>query len=263
MRLYRVAFEESSLAQDFTSLLLSSVRPAAGGASMSPALKAAVPLGALGGARILPQGSQKADLAVSIGWKKSALEAASQTLIAAADRIARGSGETGRFVTGVLKIRAAGWGIVQMPSGGGEAQQGVLKVFYGFQKGIFLHWLIVAGSDYHDPGVGFLKESRFGELVFSKDAKFADKKDRTLRVRVESKDGLETSFAGPTDFTGKELSEVEIELIKARNSLFDEELYHEVVCLRSLLTEAYQRSENHVKFWCSDHRERDHSTPSS
>ncbi|SRR5579862_1271678 len=131
----RVAFEESSLAQDFISLLLSSVRPAAGGASMSPTLKAAVPLGSLAGARIFPQG-QKQDLDISIGWKKSALEDASQTLIKAADRMSHDSGGTGKFVEGVLKIRAAGWGIVQMPATGGETQQGILKVFYGFQKGI-------------------------------------------------------------------------------------------------------------------------------
>jgi mediator of RNA polymerase II transcription subunit 17 len=134
--LRRVAFEESSLAQDFTSLLLSSVRPAAGGASMSPALKAAVPLGTLGSARIFPQAPAKSDFAVSIGWKKAALESAGQTLMDTADRMVRGTGEAGRFVDGVLKVRAAGWGIVQMPAGGGEAQQGVLKVYYGFQKGL-------------------------------------------------------------------------------------------------------------------------------
>jgi len=106
---------------------------------MSPALKAAVPLGALGGARIFPQTSQKPDLSISIGWKKSALEAASDTLIAAADKLAKGTGETGKFVDGVFKIRAGGWGIVQIPVGLGEAQQGVLKVFYGFQKGMDLN----------------------------------------------------------------------------------------------------------------------------
>jgi Subunit 17 of Mediator complex len=105
---------------------------------MSPALKAAVPTGALGGARIFPQASTNNDFAVSIGWKKAALESASQTLMAAADRMVRDSGEAGRFVDGVLKVRAAGWGIVQMPAGGGEAQQGVLKVYYGFQKGLLL-----------------------------------------------------------------------------------------------------------------------------
>jgi len=122
------------LAQDFISLLLSSVRPAAAGASMSPTLKAAVPMGALGGAAIFAQ-PQKPDIAVSLGWKKAAIEGASQNLLAAADRLAMNSGETSKFVEGVLKIRAAGWAIVQMPAGGGDAQQGVLKVFYGFQKG--------------------------------------------------------------------------------------------------------------------------------
>lgn len=101
---------------------------------MSPTLRSAVPLGSLGGSRIFPQ-TQKPDLAVSIGWKKSAIESASQNLIAAADRLAQDSGETSRFVAGVLKIRAAGWAIVQIPAGSADAQYGVLKVFYGFQKG--------------------------------------------------------------------------------------------------------------------------------
>jgi len=131
----RVAFEESSLAQDFISLLLSSVRPAAGGASMSPALKAAVPVGSLAGARIFPQG-QNQERDIPIGWKKTALEDASRTLINAADKMLQDSGGTEKFVEGVLKIRAAGWGIVQMPATEGETQQGVLKVFYGFQKGM-------------------------------------------------------------------------------------------------------------------------------
>src|SRR5579862_1910747 len=124
----RTAYEESSLAQDFISLLLSSVRPAAGGASMSAALKQAVPVGALAGVRVVPQQPPAEDFTVSVGWKKSALEGASRTLSEAADRLAENTGGTGGFVEGVLKIRAAGWTIVQMPAGGGEAQQGVLKV---------------------------------------------------------------------------------------------------------------------------------------
>lgn len=135
LKITRIAHEESSLAQDFISLLLSAVRPAAGGASMSPALKAAVPSGSLGGARIFPS-QPKPDLAVTIGWKKSAIESASQTLLTAAEKLTLESGETSKFVQGVLKIRASGWAIVQMPAGGGDSQQGVLKIFYGFQKGM-------------------------------------------------------------------------------------------------------------------------------
>jgi hypothetical protein len=102
---------------------------------MSAALKHAVPVGALTGARIFPQQTQNPDFPISIGWKKSALEAASQTLMSAADRLQENTGSTGGFVEGVLKVRGAGWTIVQMPAGGGESQQGVLKVHYGFQKG--------------------------------------------------------------------------------------------------------------------------------
>ena len=108
---------------------------------MSPALKGAVPLGALSGARIFPQ-QQKPDLAVTIGWRKCAIDSASQTLLAAAEKLSQDAGETSKFVEGVLKIRAAGWAIVQMPAGGGDAQQGVLKVFYGFQKGIHFQILL-------------------------------------------------------------------------------------------------------------------------
>ena len=225
----RTAVEESCLAQDFISLLLSAVRPAAGGASMSPALKNAVPVGALGVARTFPQ-QQKPDLAVTIGWKKSAIESASQTLLAAADRLSQHAGQKNRFVEGVVKIRSAGWAIVQMPANAGDAQQSMLKVYYGFQKGSLslLSGVMLAGSDFHDPGVGYLKESASGDLVFIKDVRFADKKDRTLRVRVETKDGITSSFSGPKDYKSEDLLEAEIDLFKARDSLFDEELYHEV-----------------------------------
>jgi Subunit 17 of Mediator complex len=94
----------------------------------------------------------------------------------------------------------------------------------------FVIWrLIVAGSDYQDPGIGYLKESASGDLLFERDSKFADKKDRVLRIRLVSEGGVESSFAGPRDYSGRGLSDTEVELFKARDSLFDEELYHEVM----------------------------------
>jgi Subunit 17 of Mediator complex len=65
-------------------------------------------------------------------------------------------------------------------------------------------------------------------LIFTRDPRFADKKEKTLRIRVQAQQGTTSSFAGPRDCTKNGLSEIEIELYKARDSLFDEELYHEV-----------------------------------
>jgi hypothetical protein len=65
--------------------------------------------------------------------------------------------------------------------------------------------------------------------VFSRDPRFADKKERVLRIRIEDKDGcITTSFAGPKDYSQSGLTDVEVQLMKARDFLFDEELYHEV-----------------------------------
>jgi len=91
---------------------------------------------------------------------------------------------------------------------------------------------LTAGSDFHDPGVGYLKESASGDLVFNRDPRFADKKYKALRVRIESKQGVTSSFSGPKEYSDKELSEIEIELYRARDALFDEELYHEVTVPR-------------------------------
>lgn len=88
--------------------------------------------------------------------------------------------------------------------------------------------LTVAGSDYQDPGIGYLKESASGDLLFERDSKFGDKKDRVLRIRLVGEGGVETSFGGTRDYSGRGVSETEVELFKARDSLFDEELYHEV-----------------------------------
>lgn len=64
--------------------------------------------------------------------------------------------------------------------------------------------------------------------MFTKEPRFADKKDRTLRIRVETKDGIESSFSGPKYYDEEQYTEVEVLLMKARDSLFGEELYHEV-----------------------------------
>ena len=42
-----------------------------------------------------------------------------------------------------------------------------------------------------------------------------------------------SSFAGPKNLTGQGLWEAEVDLFKDRDSLFDEELYHEVCNLSS------------------------------
>jgi Subunit 17 of Mediator complex len=106
---------------------------------MSPALKAAVPAGSLATARIAPQvGQSTADTEVAIGWKVSALKQAGESLSSAADRLGAHTGSTETFINAVLKVREAGWGIVQLPSAGdGQMQLGTLKVYYGFQKGRF------------------------------------------------------------------------------------------------------------------------------
>ena len=157
---------------------------------MSEALKSAVPIGSLASARIFPQQTRKPDTQISVGWKKAALQGASRSLISAAERFAEGEGRKDGFIEDVLKIRATGWRVVRMSPVDGQAQDNALKVYYGFKKGtFFVFWVMVAGSDYYDPGVGYLSASSTGELIFSRDAKFADKKDRMMRVRLE-KEGI-------------------------------------------------------------------------
>lgn len=121
--------------------------------------------------------------------------------------------------------------------------------------------LTSAGSDFHDPGIGYLKESASGELVFTRESRFADKVDRMLRIRVETKDGVTSSFAGPRDLTGRGLTDVEIELTRARDALFDEELYHEVIFAADCDDKvAYKGSKSDFEFRSYNWRDRDHRT---
>lgn len=123
--------------------------------------------------------------------------------------------------------------------------------------------LIVAGSDYQDPGAGYLKESPSGDLLFERESKFADRKDRALRIRLITENGVVSSFAGPRDYSGRSLSETEIELFRARDSLFDEELYHEVKTSNvGANYVAYEGSESDNELWRRDYRDR-HPSASS
>ena len=78
-----------------------------------------------------------------------------------------------------------------------------------------------------------MREGPSGNLIFTRDGKALDKVDRKLRIRVMTMDQVTSSFCEQRDYSNKGLSDVEVELCKARDALLDEELYHEVLSFYS------------------------------
>ncbi len=162
------ALNESSLSLDFVSLLISSLRPAAGSLSMSPKLKQSVKTGSLSSAVIKPQARDSAEVvavrerkgkAVGRGWKLQSLSQAARDLKLASERLQNEVSKEEIYWSSMLKIVHSDEVIIPIsPADRRSARQ--IGVKYGFGD---------AGSVYYDKGIGLLrKDNDTGEMYFEK-----------------------------------------------------------------------------------------------
>lgn len=118
LHLVSTALNESALALDLNSLLLSSTRQAAA-QSMSPALKEAIPAGALSCARVRRTAASKetASAATLLGFKAQGLTNASRALTRASERAKREQETDVVFWDEVQQLITAGWTVFRPRAG--------------------------------------------------------------------------------------------------------------------------------------------------
>ena len=147
IRLLLLAQNESSIALDFISLLLSASRPAAGSLSMSPLLKARVPVGALGidGIRS-DQSATDNSSAVGRAWKMSTLRNVSRGLLSKADDIEQKAAQHALYWQHVLQLKTQSWPLRDI--------KGQLAVDYGMMPTKRNYSILVRNGD----EVGFARD---------------------------------------------------------------------------------------------------------
>ncbi|CAD6592709.1 MAG: RNA polymerase II mediator complex subunit [Alectoria sarmentosa] len=209
------AYNESAQALDFVSLLLSKHAPAAAQTTLSPFLQQTLPLGSLGGEVVQePQVSElekhNRDM-VSIGWRMQSLNGAADSLLKSAARLEEEMERETTYWDQVLAVKEQGWSLSRLPR-----EKHTLGVRYGFAE---------AYADFRDRGLAALRRDADGNI--SLDRGLRSSGDRALRVRILRQGKPIASSSKSTEGTPGDNS-VTKEILKARNSIFDEELHHEL-----------------------------------
>lgn len=238
------AHMESAHALDFVSLLLSRHTPRQAEITLSPYLKQNLPMGSLG-AEVLQlhqgsEGEKVQDEKIPLGWKLNALASTADSLLRSASRLEQEIERETRYWEQVLTIKGQGWPICRLPR-----ERHTLGVRFGFAEGDRIPRLLdtslifIAHSEFRDRGLAALRRDEDGNIQL--DRGFASGGNRMLRVRVVQQQTQVLSSIKSSE-RGEDHLPVETLLLRARNSIYDEELYHELHREARILTNQGVRS---------------------
>lgn len=212
VQLISTAQNESALSQDFVSLLMSCLRPAAGTTSMSPLLKQHIPVGSLSADLSKPP-VEEDDPMVAVGWKLQSLSHGSDLLKRAAKRLGGEALKEEKYWENVLSIVSRGEVLYKIRKGETRG----LGIKYGYGD---------SGSEYHDPGECALRRNDDGSMSFQT----AQKRTKVVRVNLYNVVNGERVYQGCSEVVDliKKEQGVHDEIKNARNLLFEEELFYEM-----------------------------------
>ncbi|KAK4694081.1 hypothetical protein P7C71_g3439, partial [Lecanoromycetidae sp. Uapishka_2] len=210
-----LAHNESVQALDFVSLLLSGKVPAVAQTTITPYIRQSLPLGSLGGEAVQTLQSPEVDEHNQgmelIGWRMQSLNGAADSLLKAASRLEEEIAKETTYWSQVLAVNEKGWSLSRLPK-----EQHTLGVRYGFAE---------AYADFRDRGLAALRRNEDGSIHIDRGARSKD--SSRLRVRIlENGKPIGSSVQSFSDALGDQ--PLEQEMLDARNSIFDEELHHEL-----------------------------------
>ncbi|KAI9844259.1 MAG: RNA polymerase II mediator complex subunit [Sclerophora amabilis] len=209
------AHNEAYAALDFISLLLSKHTPRQAEISMSSFIKQQVPLGTLGAEKVLApklsDSEREDDKAVSRGWKLGAFHSAADLILSSAIRLEKEVERETKYWEQVLAVSRRGWSLCRQPR-----EKHTLGVRYGFRE---------AANEFRDRGLASLRRGEDGNIIF--DQGYSNSIPKTIRVRIENGDKNLTGSSRVTSAFTADAS-VEDHILQARNTIYDEELLHEI-----------------------------------
>ena len=204
------------MALDFVSLVLSKHAPGPAGLTMSEFIKQNLPMGSLGAETVeAPQVSETENLnheMVSMGWRMQSLTGAADSLLKSASRLEEEMGRETTYWDQVLTVKEEGWSLCRLPR-----EKHTLGVRYGFAE---------AYADFRDRGLAALRRDEEGNLSLDRGLKAG--RYRRLRVRILQRGAPIASSTVKKQNSEGESSATAKQILQARDSIFDEELQHEI-----------------------------------
>ena len=200
---------------DFTSLAISKEMAKQADLTMSPVLKQHVKPGTLsldmwGGMQ--PNKEQEdTDDVISRAWRIQALQTCADSLLSAATRLEKHVRRETRYWDQVLSVSEKGWSLCRMPR-----EKHNLGVRFGFLE---------AHGEYRDRGLAALRADEAGNVILDKGLRSSLKSIRVRTQRGSETVGLSKIIRAPV---GSD-SPLETRIRAARDSLYEEELFHEMI----------------------------------
>jgi mediator of RNA polymerase II transcription subunit 17, fungi type len=209
------AHQEVMMAVDFISLLLSKEVPKAGASTMSPDLKKMVPLGTLGmdSWQRMPtnQARDAQDEILATNVRIQGIQNSADALLSAATRLEDNVRKETQYWDQVLKVSEGGWTVCRMPG-----QQHRLGVRFGFME---------SSPEFSRRGMAALNSSSTGKIFLERGV---GQKPRALHVALRRGNRVVGASRLPQPPNDEDTT-LEARIKYARDSLYDEELYHEMV----------------------------------
>ncbi|KAF2760966.1 hypothetical protein EJ05DRAFT_508194 [Pseudovirgaria hyperparasitica] len=214
------ANNEAMIARDFISLLISKDSPKTAQISLSPAAREAVPMGSLGWTRwhrqsaLEPTSEEKEqeerDALLAQGARVQALNNAADILLNAATRLETDVRRETKYWEQVLSITEKGWSVRKI-----QNDRFNMGVQLGFAE---------ASDQFKRRGFTPLRTDEDGSVILDQEL---TKTPHTLRVRIVQ-DGVILGTSQLRQHVKTDHAELEQLIGRARDSLFDEELFHEI-----------------------------------
>ncbi|KAK8192624.1 RNA polymerase II mediator complex subunit [Zalaria obscura] len=209
------AHNEALMALDFVSLLMTKDAPRQGELTMSPFLKQQVKPGTLGidaWHNVQPDREQEQkDEVLAKGWRIQSLQASADSLLSAATRLNNNVKRETQYWEQVLAVSERGWSICRM-----RGERNNLGVRFGFSE---------AMGEFKERGLAALRADEEGNVVLDKGLG-ADPK--SLRVRIQQGDRTVGVSRVPV-LAVEEETTVEARIRHARDSLYEEEIFQEII----------------------------------
>lgn len=209
------AEQDVLMALDFVSLLISKDAPGLANATISPALRQQVPTATLGTDvwQRMPQDKarQGQDELLATNVRMESLQESADSLLAAANRLQENVRKETQYWDQILSISEKGWNVCRIPG-----QQHRLGVTFGFSE---------SSPEFSRRGIAALNAGPDGSIALERGV---GSKPKALRVLLQRNGEVIGSSRVPSPPDEGETT-LEARIRYARDSLFDEELYHEMI----------------------------------
>ncbi|KAK5064367.1 hypothetical protein LTR84_000200 [Exophiala bonariae] len=211
--LERLSYTQNEIlcALDFVSLLISKQSIPAQ-SSMSPALKEAVPIGSLTTHVLqhkLPPPAQRKQLNLaSQGWRANSFKAASEKIQVASTKLQAEAEKESTYWAQIADLTARGWPVSRLPR-----DSKAIGVHFGFPE---------AAPQFRDRGFALLRQSEDGTVILDH-----PRRRRRLGVSI-SRNNKTTGLFHFRTTRKDETQTIDEQIIEARDSLFEEELFYEI-----------------------------------